>query len=78
MDINRVIEVLKEPIENSADYWEASDMAIEALRFQQSVVRCVECINHSEPKVAQRWWCNALDISVAGNDFCSNGERRGD
>lgn len=36
MEIERAIEVLKEPLENSADYWEAITMAIEALQKESS------------------------------------------
>lgn len=57
-------------------YHEALNMAIEALQFQQSVVRCKDCkysngtsckVNHDE----YGFWLNVLEIR-----YCSRGERR--
>lgn len=81
MEIERAIEVLKEPLENSADYWEATTMAIEALKFQQELVRCGDCIFRYEDDVLDGKFCGLtatfnVHIIAEDNDFCSDGERR--
>lgn len=81
MTIEEAIEILDHPVdykEYLADgYFTASYMAIEALRFQQSVVMCKDC-RHYGPMYTG---CEVY-ICVAGftwpnkDDYCYNGKRR--
>jgi hypothetical protein len=46
---------------------------IEELEQNRVEVRCKDCISYGSD-----WRCALLDIVMAGNDFCSYGERRAD
>ena len=56
-------------------------VAIEALRFQQELVRCRDCAHYTNPEIG---WCDihshltSSDEWTTFNDdsFCSDGERR--
>ena len=75
MNTERVVEVLQDPIDNSKDYWEASQKAIEALKFQASVVRCRDCrykLNGICSIVSNKNW----KVMVGDNCFCDFGKRR--
>ncbi len=72
------------PLED--EYIEASDMAIEALQFQQSLVRCGECKhyicdNPDSPDDAHIMICDLCSVGgyrvLAESDgYCHLGERR--
>lgn len=47
-------------------------MVIEALQFQQSVVKCKDCMNRK----GETAWCMAHNYVVMDDDYCSRGERR--
>ena len=51
---------------------EACDMAIKAIRFQQSVVMCKDCTEYDIKLHA----CLLYDSIKSKNDYCSRGERR--
>ena len=50
----------------------ACDMAIKAIRFQQSVVMCKDCTEYDIKLHA----CLLYDSIKSKNDYCSRGERR--
>ncbi len=50
----------------------ALSMAIKALQFQQSVVKCKDCMNRK----GETAWCMAHNYVVMDDDYCSRGERR--
>ena len=45
---------------------------IEALKFQQSLVKCKDCLNRK----GETAWCMAHNYVVMDDDYCSRGERR--
>ena len=51
---------------------EATKLAIEALKFQQSLVMCKDCLNRK----GETAWCMAHNYVVMDDDYCSRGERR--
>ena len=56
---------------------ESLDMAIEALQFQASVVRCENCVYCVEDDVCYQWSLDGLTHSyVKDYDYCSKGKRR--
>ena len=58
-------------------------MAIEALQFQQELVRCKDCRHYDTEEGWESGYCfvchhhmNDVDIDWLSNEFCSKGERR--
>ena len=62
---------------------EAVKLAIEALKFQQSLVMCKDCRHYDTEKGWKSGYCfvchhymNDVDIDWDENEYCSKGERR--
>lgn len=59
-------------------YNEAVGIAREALQFQQSVVRCKDCVHRQYGTRCEYWSTDTTWFGkyVEDTDYCSNGERR--